>query len=227
MPRVVAFLLLVLLAAAGRAQSGYAQFVADFQKAQQFKDDQLLDRSLRSHSRWAVEVYMALARDWRFGASEASQKARAQMDMLLASWGRVFKTSTLEKVERYFASVEDSVLKQIDKNQSAYEVGMRNMLEARDAKKRKDLEAAREVLWKLAETYEQVGHVVRAAECWESVAVALAALPDPSVEERRDAVFALERYKSLRESWEFTEEPQYKANIAWMKHIKDELEAAE
>src|SRR5690606_35715942 len=40
MPRVVAFLLLVLLAAAGRAQSGYAQFVADFQKAQQFKDDQ-------------------------------------------------------------------------------------------------------------------------------------------------------------------------------------------
>src|SRR5690606_5787131 len=110
---------------------------------------------------------------------------------------------------------------------SAYEVGMRNMLEARDAKKRKDLEAAREVLWKLAETYEQVGHVVRAAECWESVAVALAALPDPSVEERRDAVFALERYKSLRESWEFTEEPQYKANIAWMKHIKDELEAAE
>jgi hypothetical protein len=218
--------LLLALAATAPAQS-YAQFVADMQKAQQFKDDKLLDRSLRTNVRHALGLYYGLARDWRNASPEASDKARAQMDVLLAAWKRVFDTGTLEKIERFYASADATVLKQLDTNQSALEVSMRNLAAAREAKRRPDLDAVKDMFWKLADTYEKIGHALYAAEAWESVASALTSLPDITVQERRDAVFALERYKSLRESWEFTDEPVYKQNIAWLNHTKADLESAE
>lgn len=223
----VSFLFLLALAASGRAQESYAQFVADFQKAQQFKDDKLLDRSLQVNSRAVLELYCSLAREWRNAAPEASDKARAQMDLLLASWKRVFKSATLDKIERYYASADNTVLKQLDTNQTAFEVTQRNLATAQSAKRRPDLEAAKDTLWKLAETYERLGHNLRASEAWEKVAVAMNALPDMTLAERRDAVFALERYKDMREGWEFTEEPLYKQNMAWLKATKADLESTE
>ena len=110
----VAFLLLVALAAGLQAQEGYAEFMADFKKAQEFKDDKLLDKSLQSHPRPVIELYCSLAREWRNSNPEASDKARAQMDLLLASWKRVFKGATLDHVERYFARMDSGVLKQLD-----------------------------------------------------------------------------------------------------------------
>ena len=81
----------------------------EFQKAQQFKDDKLLDRSLQTHARVVVEFYCGLAREWRNAGPEASDRARAQMDLLLASWKRVYKSETLDKVERYYASADGKV----------------------------------------------------------------------------------------------------------------------
>ncbi|MEZ5965769.1 MAG: hypothetical protein R3F56_18180 [Planctomycetota bacterium] len=225
--RALSLILLLTLAAFGRAQAGYAQFVADFQKAQQFKDDKLLDRSLRAHGRSVLAFYYGLAREWRNGTPEGSNKAREQMDILLASWKRVFDTPTLDKVERYYASIDATILKQLDINQQALETTQRNLAEASAAKRRQDLDAARETLWKLADTYEKLGHGLYAAEAWENVAVALTSLPDITLQERKDAVFALERYKEHRESWGFTEEDTYKKNIAWLNSTKGDLAAAE
>lgn len=225
--RAISLFLLLTLAAFGRAQEGYAQFVADFQKSQNFKDDKLLDRAMQAHTRYALAFYYGLAREWRNGTPEAADKARAQMDVMLASWKRVFKTATLDKIERYYASADSSILKQLDTNQSALELTQRNLAAAAAAKRRLDLEAVRETLWKLADSYEKLGHAFYAAEAWESVAFALSKMPDVTLQERMDTVFALERYKSLRESWEFTEEGVYKANISWLNHTKDELASAE
>ncbi len=199
----------------------------EFQKSQQFKDDKLLDRSLQTHSRVVVEFYCGLAREWRNAGPEASDRARAQMDLLLASWKRVYKSETLDKVERYYASADGKVLKQLDVNQTAFEVTQRNLANAREGKRRLDLEAAKDTLWKLADTYEKLGHNVKASEAWENVAVALTSMPDITLLERRDAVFSLERYKSLREAWQFTEEPTYKQNISWLKATKADLDASE
>lgn len=225
--RGIAFLFLLTLAAFGRAQEGYAQFVADMQKAQQFHDDKLLDRAVRTYGRSAVAFYYGLAREWRNGSPEASDKARAQMDVLLASWKRVYASVTLDKVERFYASADSTVLKQLDTNQTALEITQRNLADARSSKRRQDLEAAKDTMWKLADTYEKLGHGLYAAEAWESVAVALSSLPDVTVQERKDAVFALERYKELRESWGFTEEATYKQNLAWLNATKADLAAAE
>jgi hypothetical protein len=220
-------LLLLAVAGRGQAQDDYTLFVADFQKAQQFKDDKLLDRALQTRARWALEFYCTLAREWRNAPPDVSDKARAQMDVLLEAWKRVFKTSTLDKIERYYASADHTTLKQLDTNQTALYVSHKNLVAARSARRRLDLEAAKDTLWKLAETYERLGHNLKAAEAWECVAEALNSLPDMTVNERRDAVFALERYKEVREGWEFTDEPLYKKNLSWLKATKDELASAE
>jgi len=225
--RVISLVVLLALAALGRAQQDYAQFVADLQKAQEFKDDKLLDRSIRAHARSAVVFYYGLAREWRNGTPAASDRARAQMDVLLASWKRVIKSATLDKVERFYASADSSTLKQLDTNQSALEATQRNLADARSARRRPDLEAARDTLWKLADIYEKLGHALYAAEAWESAAFALYSLPEPTVQERKDTVFALERYKEQREAWEFTEEDVYKKNLNWLNHTKADLASAE
>lgn len=225
--RALALLFLSVLALTAPAQDSYNAFVADLQRSMEFKDDKVLDKSLKQNTRSAIFLYYALAREWKFGQPDVSEKARAKMDAMLASWKRVFKGETLDKVERFYSAVEGAALKQLDTNSGAFEQAQRTLADARAGKKRLELEQCRESFWKLADLYEKIGHNLLAAEAWECAAVALHSLPDATLQERRDAVFALERYKELRESWQFTDEVMFQQNMAWLKATKADIEASE
>ena len=227
MLRRILLLAVLGLARVAAAQPEYAAYTQDLIKAIEFKDEKLMDKNLRQRCRYAVAHFYILVREWRFGRTEVSKEARATIDQVMVAWKRVFNSSTLEKIERYYSGADSTMIRQLDTNGAQFEMLQRDLAAARNTKSRPELEAARETAWKLAGLYEAIGHKLFAAECWEMAAVALASLPEVTLAERRDSVFALERYKALREEWEFTEEDLYKANLAWLKSQKDELDATE
>ncbi len=227
MLRRTLLLAVLCLARVAVAQPEYAAYTQDLLKAIEFKDEKLMDKNLRARCRYAVSHFYILLREWRFGRGEVSTEARATIDLVMPAWKRVFNTTTLEKIERYYSGVDANAIKQLDTNGQQFELLGRDLAAARQTKSRNELLAARETAWKLAGLYEAIGHKLLAADCWEMAAVALFSLPDVTLAERRDSVFALGRYKELREAWEFTEEDLFKANMAWLKAQKDELDAVE
>lgn len=227
MQRWILLLAVLCFTRVAAAQPEYTAYTQALIKAIEFKDEKLMDKNLRQYSRSAVTHFYVLLREWRFGRTEVSKEARATIDHVMSAWKRVFNTTTLEKVERYYSGVDGTAIRQLDTAGVQFEKMDRDLAAARGTKSRDELQAARETAWKLAGLYEGVGHNLFAADCWEKAAVAIYAMPEITLGERRDCVFALERYKELRESWEFTEEDQFKANMAFLKDQKSQLDATE
>lgn len=227
--RQLALPLLVVVAATAvaKAQSELSTFLVELQKAIQFKDEKLLDRNVKARPREALLHYYGLVRSVIWGRPEEADAARPTKESIEQSWDRVFKTRTLSLVERYYSSLDGNTLRELDRIATSYDILSRRQAEARASHQREQIMAAHEDITKLAAGFESLGHKLFAADCWEWMAVLLTALPEPTVGERRDAIYALARYEELRKSWEFTEDEIFKGNMAWKRSVEAELAGAE
>lgn len=212
----------LLLLGQPRAQDPkYDEFVRKLSKSLEYSDERGLDRLVRTHPDLAVRHFAVVCWEWKNKQDEAKRKV---LDAMKAAWERTFKSATLDKYERYIMAQTEKTRMELYKVDSAFGKLLRALTEAERTKRREDFEMCRDSGMRLAQAAEQLGHPLFAARYWALVAVILNKMPDPTLQDRQDAIYALERFLEHRKTWEYTEDTYYKQNFVWLKSEKAKLE---
>lgn len=204
------------------AQDDYNTFVTKLSKALEYKDEKGIDKAIKEAAHHALLHYEMLVRDAEYGSGGDS--VRETMRLMQESWKRLWNTETLERVQRFIGLNGGSTLQQVDK---AVE-NLNKLYTMRDQatanKDRAGLATLKGNAFDLANQIERLGHAYRAAETWALAADILYRMTEPSIDERRDGVFALERFMEQRKEWDWTKDTAYLQNQNLLKYRKDELE---
>ncbi|MBX3462519.1 MAG: hypothetical protein KF830_05070 [Planctomycetes bacterium] len=224
----LAILLAVLpwLLSSLRAQDyGREQFRAEFAKAVEIGDDRMADRAVKRAPLQAVLLF----EEWFRQQRRAGQGPDERLEPLRRSWARVSeKGPTLDKLERWLDSVDDSALTLLDRSRdNGYKVWGNYVDHAAKQGTKQDYEQVVARFVELARTAESFGHMIEVAELWNLAAVVGSKMPGRTSVERRDALFALEQFLQARESWGFTFDEHYLRNREFAKSEKHAIEAAE
>ena len=221
---LLSFLFVLQAAATLPAQSELNKFIVAFEEAQTFQEDKRIDKVVKALPTMAVLHFLNLRWDFNIGNKDRSPK----LDILKASWSRCFdKSTTLEKVERWVDGMDrvgyDAFLKLRDITLMA---AMRALREAEAQQKREPYREIYASMLKLATQMEETGNKVKAAAVWLDVAACLSRIPDKTVEDRKDILFATQQFLSQRQSWEFTGDGTYLTNFNFVKGETEVIEAA-
>ena len=213
----------VVLALALPAQDKdtYEQFLPKLTKVLETKDEKELDRLIKSSPHNFVLHYEALIRDV---LGKGRPETKATCEAMAAGWKKSFETETLERVERYWSGLGPDQVKRVDTLVGSLTRLYGNWEIARKENKREGYVGVADDFLKLAQELELVGHAVRAAEAWQSRCGLLAALPAATLDDRREAVAAMENFKSNRERWNYTKDLLYLKNLEWIKAEKNRIE---
>lgn len=211
----------------GQGAPDVAKFGTEFQKAFEFKDDKALDKLLKSTNDMpaaAMQYFQELRVELWSGKADRAPKC----DMIKAAWKRVFENSpVLEKLERWIESQDQKSFNAYLKAQSNVDRSWRfyQELTQRGELTRQPYDQAARQLRESAELMRQTGHKVEAAESWKLLAICLFRVPERSLQDRKDTIFALEQYVDLRKEWEWTQDAYFTINQNTLKGQKQELEA--
>ncbi len=208
-----------VLATAGlSAQPAYQAFVKQFDQAMKFDDQNGMDRAVRSNSYWVTFHYEAIYRQWMRDKSVLSRKQT--LNALEASFGRVFETDTLVKIGTFFRRLDMERAVVLDKaNQDWYMVG-NQWTRVVKAKRRADMEKVIDQSMTLARKFEEINHALNAADVWANVQTFIQAMPDPTLADKRDEVYAITRFIENRKAWGWTKDGSYYSWVNWLKTKK-------
>lgn len=212
----------LLLLGQPRAQDPkYTEFVRKLTQVLEYNDTKGLDRLVRKDPDLVVRHFAVECWEWKGKQDEARRQV---LDALKAAWQRTFRSATLDRYERYILAQTEKTRMDLYKVDSAFSKLLRALEEAERTRRREDFEMCRDSAMRLAQAAEQLGHPLFAARYWALVAVILNKMPDATLQDRQDAVYALERFVEHRKTWEYTEDIHYKQNVNWLKSEKARLE---
>lgn len=221
----IATLCWLFLAVAARAQDpSYNEFLTRFAKYLEFEDTNNIGTLLAKSQDQAIRHFIGLCWNNRRTPQPETQKV---LDIMKSTWREKLDTRTLEEIERYVVMQSEQVRQDLYQT----EVTERDVWALYDeAKKNKDREAyhsARQGAVNLAKAYDQLGHAINAAKMWGFASEITNALPQPTVDEKREAVEYVGNFLSRREQWEWTTDIYYKKNKVWHESQLKLLEASE
>lgn len=231
MPRIPALLSALLAAAALSAplpaqSEDERKFITEFTTAFGIKDDKETDRLVKRFPEEALHYFQNLRLDiWR-----GKEELREKTDFLKASWARVHDSAaTLDEVERWIDSQTPSSFEDYQRAQSNNYKAQRFFAEttAKDNTARRPFEESRDALMQVARQFEMTGHKVDAAGAWAYVAACLSKIPERTLQDRRDEVFALEQFVDYREAWHWKTDDTFLRNANYLKAQKVALAEAE
>jgi hypothetical protein len=200
-------------------------FRTDFNKGVEIGDERHIDKAVKRGPGHATNYFEALLRERRRGHPEVEPKLEA----MRASWARTFENGkTLEKLQRWMEEASDSALEQLDKERnnstklwSFYADSVsKELIKA-------EYEKVVQQFIELARSAESVGHQLERAEVWNFAAIVATKMPEKTLAERRDALFALEQFLAGREAWDFTVDEHFIRNREFAKSEKLHIEEAE
>jgi pterin-4a-carbinolamine dehydratase len=201
------------------------QFQLDFSKALEIGDDKAADRAMKRGTLHAGRYYEDLFWEKDAGKPEAAAKCVA----LQASWKRCFDGSdTLEQLDRWCATASNQMRQQLQKCRDQSFTIWRDYNEhvTKDLKKA-DFAASFQAMMGLARQAEAIGHNLEIAELWGLASVIVSQMPDKTIADRRDGVFATEQMLAARKGWNFAFDEHYIRSAEWMKGEKAKIEADE
>lgn len=229
MNRSIATVLSVLLLSSGlalRAQDYTSdQFHTDFDKGIEIGDQKYQDKAMKRGPGFAIKHFEALLRDRRRGSTTVEPKLEA----LRTSWARTFENGqTLVKVQRWHDEASDDMLEQFDtaRNNSEKVWSFYTNQVSKDLVKA-EYESCYEQLVEIARSVESIGHQLERAEVWSFASVVGSKMPDRTMVQRKDALFALEQFVAARQAWDFTVDEHYIRNREFVKAEKINIEEAE
>ncbi|MGA1605873.1 MAG: hypothetical protein ACO4CT_02720 [Planctomycetota bacterium] len=189
-------------------------------------DDKRTDKAVRENPIHTVGHFRSLV---LASKKDSSIDNAAERESLRASWERVFEGRTLELLGRWLEAADSSILRSYDQGQSALAkaYGELNRLTVSKEPDRKSYETLRDSLLKIAELFEGIGDPLDAADAWGVVARVYSIIPDRSIGDQRDGIYAIERFMDLREQWQWTKDVYFQQNQNWMKAEKERLKEAE
>lgn len=220
------FLIAVLcLASCAFGQSlPYAEYVEQLAEKVRFKDDKGIDRLLKNNTPHVLAEVRAHVRDLMKNPDDA--EVTGALDILKQSWQRVYRTDTLDHLERWIRSLEHQ-------DYTKYEVAVATLnrginefhtLKSKSSEDREKYEKLRDGFMELAEQLEYIGEKIQAATCWNLVAEVYGKMPNPTLIEKKDAVYAAQRFLDLRDAWAFDKDEHYILTANWIKHERERLE---
>ncbi|GDY02139.1 hypothetical protein LBMAG49_14680 [Planctomycetota bacterium] len=223
---IFSLLVLALLPTFAAAQDAQVtKFVTELNQGIQLKDDKLVDKALKQHPQQALQYFQDLRLAIFAGRGKDMQPT---LDVLKVSWLRAFEQAkTLEKVEGWIESQDQKSYESFAKYRGNVLKAWAQFEEAQKLGGRKAIEDARDTFMTVARQMETTGHKIEAAEAWNYVAVCLSKIPDKTMQDRRDAVLALEQFVAFRQSWDWTKDSFFAQNQNFMKSEKARIELDE
>src|SRR5262245_2842225 len=186
------------------------KFIADLDKALQLKDDHMVDLAVKNRplqcAQYFQELQLAIA-------DHRGLDSQPKVDAMKASWKRSFDNSTtLDKLEQWISAQDPKSYTTFTKYRNNVMKAWDFYNEAKQLGKREGFEKARDTLMETARQMESTGHKIEAAETWGLVAVCVSTMPEMTLQDHKDEVFALEQYVLFRKEWELTRDPIYNKN---------------
>ncbi len=221
------FPFLALTAVRAQGAPDINAFATEFQKAFEYKDDKALDKLIKSKDDMPA-AGLTYFQELRVELWAGKASLQPKVDMIKAAWKRVFEgTPVLEKLERWIESQDPASFATFRKVQGNITRSWNHYAElaAHPESPRAEFEHAYELLVESADQMDKTGHKVEAAEAWKLVAVCKYRMPDKSLQDRKDYIFALERFVELRQAWEWTQDLYFTLNQNSLKGARQELEA--
>lgn len=210
-----------------QSQEEISKFATDGRRLFDLKDDKGLDKLIKSSTTMPSAVVFQFT-NLRFDVQGGKSDLVPYCDWIKAGWTRVFEGGdTLDRVERWTDSQDNRSLQQYRNAQRNVQKAWQYFTEntAKDNTKRAPFEESRDVLIQAAKSMEQTGNKNEAADAWYYVALSLEKIPDKTVQDRQDRVFALEQFVTLRESWNYTQDTYFTLIKNLLKAQREELEA--
>ena len=222
-----AVLCLFVLTAVLPAQSAEdREFLTEFGKSMEFKDERTLDKAMRKLAASAMRHYQDLRIEIALFKKDLSDKT----DWLRAGWTRVFENAeVLDRLDRWVDALDQPSYESYRKvRDNQIRVWSHYLTESgKDGTKRPPFESARDQLLEVARMMEATGHKIDTAETYALVSVILSRIPDRSQQDRKDTIFALERFVENRDAWAWKGDPYYGQNAGYLKGQRAELETNE
>jgi len=221
--------LLVLLSFVPSIASAQAtprmDFRTGFSKGLELGDQKMMDSWLKKDG-CAVHaaLYFEELYSQKLGGNTEND---AKVDALKASWERCFeKGQTLEKLQRWCDGMQTTTYATLQKGRSSsarlweFAVGLQAATRGEHVK-------VMQQFFELARAAESLGHNIEAAELWGLAAVVGNKIPDKTLEDRKEALFATQQFLDRRKDWEFTFDAIYVQSNEFAKAEKARIADAE
>ncbi len=218
----------LLFAASLSAQAwNFDKFTHELSEKVRFKDEKGYDKILKEYHYHALLHFRAQVR--MLIRDETHEQSQAEYGRLTASWQRVFRTDTLEQIERWLRSQDIAQIRTFDNCYGALQKGKNHYFQLYTDKpnERANYEKLVESLLKLAEQFEYIGERTQAAETWGVVAQVYNIMPSRTLQDRKEAVYAIDRYQEHRDRWNYNKDQLYLTNVNWAKEEKRKIEEDE
>jgi hypothetical protein len=216
------FALLLLLSSALRAQDILKeQWRTDFSKAVELNDEKLQDKLMKRAPIHAALYYEEMYWEKDAGKEASAAKCRA----MAASWKRCFENSdTLEQLDRWCAGTSKSDYQQLAKSRTnSFKVWQHFQDVVSKGLVKTEYEQSLQQMMDLARNAEAIGHSLEVAEIWGLAFVIASKIPDKTLANRRDTVFATEQMLEARKRWNFTMDEHYIRSSEWLKSEKAKI----
>jgi hypothetical protein len=217
---------LACLSAALRAQDlTKAQFRAEISRGVEVSDEKIIDKAMKRSAYHALNYYEELYDDKAAGKETGVKLC----ETLMASWKRCFESSdTMEQLDRWYSSATTTMREQLQKERTqSLRVWTHYTDDVAKGTNKADYEQVMQQFMELAKAAESIGHAFEVAECWNCASVVGNRMPDKSVANRHDALFATEQFLEARQRWNFTFDEHFLRSVEWVKAEKAKIEAAE
>ncbi len=216
--------LLCLIPLAAQSLS-YEDYITEFAQAVRLKNEKGVDRILKKNTPHVLRHFQEIVRT-EIARGEANLNSK---QALFDSWKRVFDSETLQKAERWMQTLDREKWKSIDHSarQLVKGYGQKADLERQKSQDRKVYDTLIANATTLAQQFSVYGDVVNAAETWALIQQTYGKIPQQTLDDRREAVAAAERYLEERQKWDYTKDDYYKAYQNFVKGEKEKIKDEE
>ena len=200
------------------------QFITEFNQALELRDEKLADKAMKRGALHALFYYDVLFHEKAGGAA-----AGPKLDALQATWKRCFDNGeTMEKLHRWLDGADRTQFEAIEKSRvnSSRLWSFYQDTVAKDLVKIEHKKVMQQFM-ELARNVESMGHMLEIADIWGMASVIGSRMPEQSLEDKRDTVFATKQFLEARERWGFTFDEHYIRSREWVNVETTRLEELE
>lgn len=221
----LSFVCWFLLAPLAVGQTTREQFRQEFSKAVELNDDKMIDRAIKRGTTFAPPYYEELFWEKDAGKADAAAKCLA----MRVAWERCFeKSDTIEQVDRWCSGATNEVRQRLlNSRNQASRLWTHYTDVVSKALNKADYVQVMQQFIELARQAESIGHAIEAADLWGLASVVGSKMPDRTIVDRRDIVFATEQCLDARKRWNFTFDEHYIRSAEWVKNERVKIEADE
>jgi hypothetical protein len=205
------------------AQSSYEEFVKEYENAEKAGEVKLMQRAIKTRVNDAVYWYAELVKNWSISLDG---KLRERIDRFAQAFQAEFECTLPEKMERFFSALDDGRRRQLAALESTFNRMYTLKEDAIKSKAPQDVDDALKFALQKAQQLEELGHLLRAAEAYALCSEILNAIPNRSMENRQSAVGYLDKFKTLRDRWDWTKDRTYISNVNFLESERSKLQSS-